>query len=169
MGNLLDRNGERRGMMTALTPTHVKLSSGRNMPAWRCRCDCGVEKDIMTVNWVKDKHRSCGCNRPATISARYQGHGKNPLYRVWTQMRQRCHETYAANHKWYGARGITVCDRWRFGEDGKSGFECFIEDMGPRPDGLTLDRINVNGDYEPGNCRWATWKEQANNKQARAA
>jgi hypothetical protein len=78
-------------------------------------------------------------------------------------MLQRCRDPKARNYKWYGARGITVCERWR----GKDGFENFRADMGERPDGLTLDRIDPFGNYEPGNCRWATWTEQQRNKRPR--
>jgi len=80
-------------------------------------------------------------------------------------MLARCTNPNRAAWKHYGGRGITVCDRWRHGEDGRSGFECFLSDMGPRPQGKTLDRHpNKAGNYEPGNCRWATWIQQQNNR-----
>jgi hypothetical protein len=84
-------------------------------------------------------------------------------------MINRCYRPTTGNFHNYGGRGITVCDRWRFGEGGLSGFECFIGDMGRRPDpALSVDRINNDGDYEPANCKWATAKEQANNRRRRA-
>jgi hypothetical protein len=96
-----------------------------------------------------------------------------PEYRVHRQMLQRCYLKSARNYVWYGAKGVTVCDRWRFGDGDLIGFQCFIIDLGPRPTGLTLDRINPFGNYEPDNCRWATWAEQGKNHrrhhEARAA
>ena len=80
-------------------------------------------------------------------------------------MVQRC--TYARHNRFhlYGGRGIKVCDRWRHGEDGKSGFECFLGDMGPRPEGLSIDRVDNDGNYEPGNCRWASRSDQMKNRR----
>ena len=81
-------------------------------------------------------------------------------------MLARCYNPKNKRYKDWGGRGITVCDRWRFGEDGKSGFECFLEDMGSKPHPrLTLERRNVNGNYEPSNCYWAPWEIQDNNKR----
>jgi len=88
---------------------------------------------------------------------------KHPLYGAVAGMINRCHNPNNSAYARYGARGIYVCDRWRFGEDGKSGFECFLEDMGERPDGHTLDRIDPYGSYTPENCRWATHKVQRSN------
>ena len=90
------------------------------------------------------------------------GNRRSPTYNSWRMMIARCYLTTQHNYPNYGGRGISVCDRWR-------SFLHFLEDMGERPEGKTLDRINPDGNYEPGNCRWATTKEQAQNKRPRAA
>lgn len=87
-----------------------------------------------------------------------RGRKTTPEFRTWCAMLQRCYYEKGEKYPLYGARGITVCDRW------KESFEAFLEDMGPRPDGYTLDRIDGKGNYEPSNCRWATQKEQIANR-----
>lgn len=142
----------------------------------------------MTVNLRRGNHKSCGgpehrvrlpANSPVAVVPENKpdrpagppkprdvrwARSRHPVYRVWSQMIQRCYLKTARNYRWYGGRGIGVCDRWRFGEGGLSGFECFLSDMGERPDGMTVERERTAGDYGPGNCSWATWSEQANNR-----
>lgn len=157
--------GFKFGYLTFIGRTGKTLSSGRRMPAWSLRCDCGKVIVAMTVNLTKGKHQSCGCQRNALIGSHYPGDTKRPEYSVYRQMLDRCYLETAPNFKWYGGKGVTVCDRWRHGTNELTGFQAFMADMGERPDGLTLERDDPRKPYEPSNCRWATWAEQAANKR----
>jgi hypothetical protein len=159
------RPGLRVGFLTAVAKTTKTLTSGRRMPAWSLRCDCGRIVVAMTVNLVKGKHQSCGCKRGELTAAHYTGDTKRPEYRIYRQMLDRCYLETAQNYQWYGGKGVTVCECWRRGTNEKTGFQCFFEDMGERPEGLTLDREDPFKPYEPGNCRWATWETQHANKR----
>jgi len=134
---------------------------------WDCLCDCGNTHIVLT-HLLKAGHvKSCGClgkelreasGEQAAIDRRKAAKGSHRA------MLKRCHQPTCNKYYAYGARGITVCDRWRFGEGGRSGFECFFMDMGAKPVGYSIDRADNAKGYTPDNCRWATALTQSRNR-----
>lgn len=124
---------------------------------YECVCDCGNVKRVLGQRLRSGHTKSCGCLKSNYKHAQ-SGKNRSPEYVAWGNMIQRCHNPQNNNYKFYGARGISVCDRWR-------SFELFLEDMGQKPDPtMTIERKDVNGNYEPSNCIWETRRNQDRNK-----
>lgn len=127
-----------------------------------CLCDCGTTRDVRVDGLLNGRSSSCGCFQREELVRRSSVHGmyQTSEYEAWRSMRQRISNSKRKGYDNYGGRGIKICDRWL------ESFENFYEDMGPKPSkSHSVEREDVNGNYEPSNCKWATWKEQANNKR----
>jgi hypothetical protein len=146
-----DIANNRFGKLTAISYLHKGL--------WNCTCDCGSKTIQQSSAMREGRVVSCGCYGK-TLGHLNATHGMSLTkeYKVWQQMKKRCLDKKDKSFSNYGGRGISVCEKWI------NSFECFISDIGGRPNGMSLDRIDVNGNYEPSNCRWASMKTQARNK-----
>ncbi len=147
--------GEKFHRLVALSAA----GSVRGARMWLCRCDCGTELLVKGSSLLSGNTKSCGCYaREVTARIKYtDGKSQIPEARIWRAMINRCHSPTSPSFWYYGARGITVCDDWR------ATFAAFYRDMGPRPEGMTLERIDNDRGYEPGNCKWATRYDQMQN------
>lgn len=151
-----------------------KYDTTYKYPMWICECDCGnTTGPVLGQALKKGSTKSCGClqrerssewaNTVLKFSAKKHGLSYHPLYDTWCTMRHRCNVPTSKSYENYGGRGISVCSRWDTDKGGS--FENFLEDMGEKPAGLTLERLDVNGDYCPENCCWATHHQQGRNRR----
>lgn len=159
-----------------LTTIEVSRRRKCGIVVWLCRCECGNTTESGTQELRAGIKKSCGC-WPKNSQHRRRTHAATIVslgtvgrmengYNIWTGVKQRCFTKSCRSYPNYGGRGITMAGHWRYGDGERTGYECFMADMGPRPSlQHSIDRINPDGNYEPGNCRWADAESQQNNKR----
>ena len=160
MGELIDLKGKRFGRLTVINQSKKRGNAGQYY--WDCLCDCGNKTTVSGVNLRNSNTKSCGCYKKLVAKKSLFKHGKkrHPLYRVWSTMKERCKNPNSKKFKNYGLRGISVCKKW---DSDFMNFYNWAMNNGYLK-GLSIERIDNNGNYEPKNCKWITMAEQAKNK-----
>ena len=148
MPAFVDRTNNRYGRLTVIERVPNRFYGGRNLVFWRCECDCGSMLEIQSSDLQTGNTKSCGCIGKGTHDRHGHARRHTGAYRSWQAMRKRCEYPNDSHYPAYGGRGIKVCERW-------NKFENFLVDMGERPEGYSISRLDHDKDYEPDNCEWA--------------
>ncbi len=163
MGELKKRLDIKGRTFGKLTVVDFAYTNKHKKSMWLCKCECGKEVVVLGAHLLDGHTQSCGCFKKEASALRLRTHGKKKtrIYNTWLQMKARCTNPKARDFENYGGRGITICAEWR------NDFQTFYDwaMANGYADNLTIDRINVNGNYEPDNCRWVSIQEQQNNKR----
>lgn len=167
--SFIDHTGERFGMLTVISRADDYIApNGKKHVRWLCKCDCGNESTVDICQLTRGATKSCGCLHEQHMSAGNVKHGgrNDRLYKVYSNMKNRCYNQNSADYFYYGARGIRICDEWL---DDYTSFKSWAYKNGYDENAdrfkCTIDRIDVNGNYEPSNCRWVDMKTQSQNRR----